>query len=173
MGDMSIIAMTRQVETAALRRAPDTKRAAADSTAPGDYVEKVVQWIPSEAVGAYIAVWGVLTPSTDPSRWAVFVVGLLSVGLLILLGTALAQKRRVEQWQKEKKPGAPPRTSQRDRLLLLTFASVAFTTWVAALTDSPFATIDSNASKVGGAVLVGLALFAPKVAELLDLAPGK
>ncbi|MFY0572625.1 hypothetical protein ACN28E_53585 [Archangium lansingense] len=128
-----------------------------------------MKWIPSEALGSYIALVGVVAPETDGGRWALFVIGAALVSVFLLLNVALANKQGAAEWRAQKKQGDPPKLAGWRLFGVLVVSLASFVAWACALPDTPFLTLNSDATQWGGGVAVVWSLLLPKVAELLDL----
>src|SRR3954470_23149525 len=108
--------MSRRIQTTALQ-------ATGGNVALDGYFDRVIKYVPSDIVGAWIAVTGIINSldRTDPNKevvhWTVFIVG-------VLLAVAWT-------WRQTTEPGKPTATLQ------ITMSAIAFVVWVAAL-GGPF-----------------------------------
>ena len=81
-------------------------------------MEKITAFIPSEVIGSYVAVLGIISPETNLGKWVIFGICLLLIPVFMLL-SYLTKK-------KQAKDGQSTSTSTRDTAILLVFAAVAF-----------------------------------------------
>lgn len=166
---MSIASATRQAFTVeADEKSTDFKEASAQP-AVDSALERIVQWIPSEAVGSYVALLGLFGPNGTGARWVLFVIGAALVVVFLLLNTALVNKRGAEEWRRQKKSGDPPKLSTKRVLILLGLTLIAYVAWACALPETPFLDWWTDATIAGGAAVIVLALLLPKLAELLNV----
>jgi hypothetical protein len=128
-------------------------------------MEKITAFIPSEVIGSYVAVLGILSPQTDVGKWIIFGICLLLIPIFMLLGY-LAKKKQAE---KDQKTTLPPNTQHTGILLVL--AAVAFVAWAMALPGTPFLSITAHATAIGGASVIILTTIMYKIADLFDLVP--
>ena len=166
---MSIAAATRQAYVVEADSQDTSFRAAAAQPDVESSLERIAQWIPTEAVGIYIALLGLITPDDADARWILFGIGVLLVVLFLVLNTALVNKRGAEEWKKQGKTGTPPKLAGKRLRALLLLTLTAFVAWACALPATPFLDWWSDATVLGGAAVIVLAPFYPKVAELLDI----
>lgn len=163
---MSIASMTRLAVERESPATPETSPPprARTATATSDSnpktqvqtaLEAIASYIPSEALALHVAVLGIFAPSAD-GRWAALAVGLGSVVLFYLLG-----------FFDREKPGK----IQTQFWVLLALALLSFTTYAAALPGTPFGDVHPDASKVAGAVAIGLSLALPRLARIFKLRP--
>jgi hypothetical protein len=126
-------------------------------------MEKITAFIPSEVIGSYVAVLGIISPETDVGKWVIFFICLLLIPVFMLLG----------YWTKKKqaKAGQSTPTSKRDTAILMLFAAVAFVAWAMALPGTPFLSLNARATAIGGASVIIITLIIYKIADLLDLVP--
>ena len=162
---MSIAAMTRLAAEREGQKTIGTEAAADAGKEVRTATEKIAAFIPSEAIGFYVAGFGIFSPGTQSGKWVLFFVSLGFLALVMSLNYLLEKKRA-----KSKSTPAPTMTQV---LTLLAFAVVAFAAWAAAMPDTPFLTFGANATAVGGWAVIGLAVIMYKVAELVDVAPVK
>jgi len=164
---MSIAAATRQ----AYRRELDTTTPATVEAAKNpdvqSAIERVTEWIPTETVGLYIALLGLLSPDGSTGRWVLFCAGIaMTIGFL-LLNSELIHKRAVDKWEEAKNgEPKPPRIAPWRQGVLLGVCLVSFAAWACALPATPFLSLWSDATTVGGIAVLVLAATIPKVAEL-------
>lgn len=153
MSDVAAAHQTRLITPAA---------AAADEAAPQNVegaLDKIATYIPSEVIGTYVAITGIFDADSDAGKWVIFVLALLLIPLLTLFGNAEAAKK-----------GLTPPTG-RATLLTILIAGVAFCAWAAALPANPLLAFTEQATRIGGAAVIVLAIVLPKAAALLDIAP--
>jgi hypothetical protein len=159
---MSIIRMADQ---AALRqRERETVKALESSSGLRDSnvngaLDKIAAYIPSEVIGTYVAISGIVAPKSADTKWIIFGLALLLIPMLTLLGNALAKKRGL------------PAPGGRATLIIILLAAIAFCAWAAALPDNPLVACWADATRYGGGAVIVLAVLLPRVAELFDIAP--
>lgn len=166
---MSIAAAVRQAYTVEAEAKSTEFRKASAQPDVESALEEVTQWIPSEAVGLYVAFLGLFSPDSTDGRWILFGVGVVLVVFFVIVNSALVNTRGAREWRRQGKQGDPPKLSPRRVLLVMAFSMVAFVAWAAALPASPFLDWWSDATIVGGAAVLLLAAGLPKLAELADL----
>ncbi|GAC1342783.1 MAG: hypothetical protein NVSMB18_17430 [Acetobacteraceae bacterium] len=109
------------------------------------YFDKIIKYIPSDVVGAWIAATGVIKSSNSAGHgssralWIAFAVGVVATALWT--------------WKQTTEPNAPPAIKQ------IAMSTLAFVVWVVAL-GGPFATIDGYQDYIGSLLLIGYLLFA-------------
>jgi hypothetical protein len=120
-------------------------------------MQKVLTFVPAEIIGLYIAGVGVFAPKTELGRWQIFGICVALIFLLMVLDYFLSRKNNkpVPNWWRF--------------LVLLALAVVGFTTWAAALPDTPFLVVDARATLAAGFAAPILAIAMPRIAQLLDL----
>ena len=126
-------------------------------------MEKVTAFIPSEVIGAYVALSGLLAPlyKSDEFKWK-WVLFFICLGLIpIVMALSYALRR---------KDGLPT-PKLFINLVLLILALVAFIVWVAALPGTPFTVYSPNVTVFGGGAVIVLAILMYPIAKLLDAAP--
>lgn len=166
---MSISASARQAFAVdAEAKSPEFRQAAA-TPAVESALEAITQWIPTEVVAIYVALLGIVAPSSSSGKWIIFAIGAVSVLVFVLLNAALVNKRGADAWTKEQKPGTAPKVAGKRLFLLVVLAAVAYLVWTFALPDTPFLDLTDQATRIGGALVVVVSLAMPKVAEVLDL----
>jgi hypothetical protein len=126
-------------------------------------MEKITAFIPSEVIGSYVALLGIISPQTERGKWVIFFICLLLIPVYMLFGYLSKQKKRNGE------QSAP--ASKRDTAILFVLASVAFVSWAAALPGTPFLSISTHATVIGGACVIIITSLMYKVAELFDLVP--
>lgn len=166
---MSIAAATLQAYAAVAETKESAFREAASPPTSESALESVVKWIPSEAIGSYIALVGLVAPQNAGGRWALFVIGAALVCVFLLLNAALVNKKGAAEWKARKKPGDPPKLSGGRLVAVLVLSLVSFVAWACALPDTPFLDLRADATRWGSGAAIVLSLLLPKVAELLDL----
>jgi len=123
-------------------------------------LKKVEAFIPTEAVGVYVAATGILLPKTAIELWILFGIGEALVLVLILVGRAEAAK----QAGKNARPIPMGKTIE-----LFLLASISFTAWCMALPKTPFDSIITDASRIGAIAVLVLAAVLPRYAKLRGL----
>jgi hypothetical protein len=120
-------------------------------------MQKVLTFVPAEIIGLYIAGVGVFAPKTDPGKWQIYGVCAGLILLLMVLDYFITRKKQqpVPNWWRF--------------LILLVLAVVGFTTWAAALPNTPFLTVDDRVTLGAGFAAPILAIAMPRIAQLLDL----
>jgi amino acid permease len=166
---MSIAASTRKAYAVDVKASSTEFRKAATDPDVQSALEKITQWIPSEAVATYITLVGLLALADSTGRWILFAVGLLLVVFFVSINAALVNKEGREKWKAEKHQGNPPKLARKRFVALLIVAVVSFTVWAAALPDTPFLSIFDQATRVGAVLVVVVAGAMPKVAKLLEI----
>jgi hypothetical protein len=122
-------------------------------------LDKIAAYIPSEVIGTYVAVSGILASDSTSTKWIIFILALLLIPALALLGNALAKKKGL------------PASSNRATLFVILLAAFAFCAWAAALPDNPLVSYSKDATRYGGVAVIILAVLLPRAAELLDIGP--
>jgi hypothetical protein len=129
-------------------------------------MEKITAFIPSEVIGSYVAVLGIVAPQSDRGKWAIFGIGVLLIPLFMWLGY-LTKKKQLA--------GSSPTTSlskvKTNAAILFVFALLAFVVWAAALPGTPFLSISQHATAIGGACVIVVTGIMYKIADVLDLVP--
>jgi hypothetical protein len=124
----------------------EAARAAAAAAPEDAWLEKIVKYVPTEIVGAYIAIAAVLGEPQGKADvralWIFFLVLLAVTPLYILIAAS--------------RPGLP-----RPGFQALA-ATVAFAVWVAAL-GGPFRTLEGYDSRYAVAVMIVVTLLLPLV----------
>lgn len=128
-------------------------------------LNKVANFIPSEVITVYVALWGLVTPESSAAKWTVFGVGLALVPIVFVL-TYMIGRRKVAV----ESDGQAPGRSLKVSLPLLVFGVVAFVAWVAAMPGNPFTQFGGQALKFGGGAVIVLGMLLPMAAEALGLA---
>jgi len=136
-----------------------TPSAAPTSPEVQSALDKIAAYIPSEVIGTYVAISGILLPTSANPKWIIFGIALLLIPLLTLVGNAIAKKRGLT---------AP---SGRATVWIIVLACVAFCAWALALPDNPLVDYYDDASRIGGVAVIVLAVLLPQVAELLGISP--
>lgn len=128
-------------------------------------MQKITAFIPSEVVGIYIAVVGILAPAPADNvmKWWIFGI---CAGLLIpfFIGIGyLAKKKKNE-----------PVPTLTVLITLLVCALIAFAAWACALPDTPFHQLfGDDATRYGGGAVIVLAAVLYQIAEYLNAVPAK
>jgi hypothetical protein len=120
-------------------------------------MQKILSFVPAEVIGIYIAGFGIFTPKTVQGKWWIYglCIGLIFVLMLLDYFLNLKKALPVPNWWRF--------------LVLLILAVVGFSTWAAALPETPFLAFDPRATLVAGFVAPILALAMPRIAQLFDL----
>ena len=136
--------MPRRIRTSALQAMGGSAPPQLDG-----YFDRIVKYIPSDVVGAWVAVRGVINSSmgTDPNAWIVHWIA-FAVGVLLTAGWT---------WRQTNEPGKRPATVQ------IALSTVAFIVWVAAL-GGPFLTVPGYRESYGSLLLIGFTLVVGLVA---------
>lgn len=173
---MSLIALSKYRALAAPRPAAaakfETKAALPDldSVTPAEtaekeqaYAEKVVQHVPSEAVGFYIFAAGLFQSGAESGGLSVSsgraIVFWLTLVLTPTLAWYLTGKKRAD----EKQPR--PYRLGREHLWKMLAATVAFVVWAAAMPGSVFAGFGWYDPRLAAVLLALVALVLPKVSD--------
>lgn len=88
-------------------------------------LDKIASYIPSEVIGTYVAICGIIASDSAMAKWIIFGVSIVLIPILTLMGNALARKRGLT---------AP---TPRSTFYIILLACVAFCAWAAALPDNP------------------------------------
>jgi hypothetical protein len=107
------------------------------------YFDRVIKYIPSDIVGAWVAVVGIINSSNQAGTsqrilWIAFVVGLSLTALWT--------------WRQTSAPNQPAAVTQ------IIVSTIAFAVWVFAL-GGPFTTIPGYQQYFGSLVLIGYTLL--------------
>lgn len=122
-----------------------------------DALSIIVAFIPTEAIGIYVALLGLIQPESYLGKWMIFGIGVASIFVIIALN----------QIAKSRAAGAA-----FDRLLFIIlsiFALLAFTAWSAALPGTPFLELSTSATKIGAGGAIILAALLPKAASIVGI----
>jgi|SRR5215471_13713778 hypothetical protein len=122
-------------------------------------LEKITAFIPTEIIGLYVAGLGIFTPQTAAGKWWVFFVCLALIPVFMVIG----------YFQKKKHKLPIPKLGVL--LLLVAFAAVAFVAWAAAMPATPFLSLNSYATQIGGFIVVPLAFVMWGLADIFDALP--
>ncbi len=160
--------MRRAFAVQAEQRTPAFREEAATPDVESS-LEGLTTWIPTEVVGIYISLVGLFMPESSVERWAFFLIGVALVPVFVGVNGAIVNKRGAAAWKAEQRPGDPPKISPRQMGLCVMVALVAYVAWSMALPNTPFAAWFDDATRLGGGLVLVLALLLPKVAELLDI----
>lgn len=125
---------------------------------PQSALEQITAFIPSDALGIYIAGNSIIDPHSGAGKWAIFGV----VGCLIPLFVWLT---RISVGKQADVAGLDTWLGRRRGFWLSLFGIVAYAAWVAAMPSSPFATIHEKAAQVGAWVAVILSCLLPLLAK--------
>ena len=162
---MSLIRMANLAAASGARTKDVRATIASETPGQGDQaklnsaMEKITTFIPSEVVGLYVASLGIIAPVTPEAKWWIFGICVVLVPIFLLF-TYLIQKR------KNQAPGV------RVLVILILFGLFAFVAWASALPSTPFLQFTDKATEIGGAFVIGAALFLYRFAEALGIVPG-
>ena len=168
---MSIAASARKAYAVEAATKKSEFRKAATDPDVQSALEKLTQWIPSEAVTTYITLVGLLALSDSTGRWILFGVGVLVVVAFVAINTALVNKEGKEKWKEEERDGPAPKLGRKRFVTLLVVAVVCFTIWALAIPATPFLSLTDQATRIGGGLVILTAAFMPKLSKLLGLQP--
>jgi hypothetical protein len=127
----------------------------------GTALAQITTYIPSDVLAIYVAVLGIMTPSSDRVRWTVFAVGAALCVCVPFLSLWAAVRSS---------PGQPhPRWAKQAGVAAL--AVVAFTAYAMAVPDTIFTTALEDANRIGAAGALVLSLLLPLLATGLRLTP--
>lgn len=164
--DMSLASAVSAANTQQQRQMDTSAEvASADGGKPDDIqtaIDKVATYIPTEAVGVYVAVVGILSPIGIVLGWVLLAIGVAFVLALVFLNESL---------QARKRPANNGSTSPPRLLKVCLLGVVAFVAWAAALPVSPFQEFGAEASKYGGVAVIVLAGLLPRLAEYWGIQP--
>lgn len=166
---MSIAASARNAYAVDAEARATEFRQAASNPEVQSALEKITQWIPSEAVALYITLVGLLALSGSTDRWILFGFGVLSVIVFVCLNTALINKEGADKWKADNNQGPPPKMARKRFIGLLGVSTFSFAVWALALPDTPFLSVTDKATQIGGVLVIATAALMPKIAGLLDL----
>jgi hypothetical protein len=168
---MSIAASSRMAFTAVSNDADPSFRPASETPTVKSAIETVTQWIPTEAVGIYIAAVGIFAPEHMSGRWLLFGLGFALVVLFTVINIAIVNKRGAAAWKAKGKVGSPPELEGNRAFALFAISALSYVVWTCALPDTPFLDITGQATLIGGFAALVVAALVPKLAELLNLSP--
>jgi hypothetical protein len=122
-------------------------------------MEKILAFVPAEIIGIYVAIFGIAAPKSANGKWVIYALCIAVLLAVMVFKHLLGQKKKepVPNWWR--------------LLVLMALALVAFTTWAAAMPDTPFLAWHPRATMAAGIVAPILALLMPMIAELCDIAP--
>jgi hypothetical protein len=163
---MSIYAMTR----GSMRFQPKgTAGGAAVAAAKGKTrdgvptaIERIASFIPSEAIGAYIAGFGIIKPTSLLGKWSIFAVGAALIPFFVFAANWGVGKQAVAA-------NLQSSLSYRRGSLIILIAMVAYIVWVAAMPQSLFVDMYSDANRVGSYAAVVLSFILPTLAKKYDV----
>jgi peptidoglycan/LPS O-acetylase OafA/YrhL len=124
---------------------------------------QITMYIPSDVLAIYVAVLGVMTPSSDRTKWTVFAIGAALCVCVPFLSLWAAVRSS---------PGQPhPRWAKQAAVALL--AVIAFTAYAMAVPDTVFLTtwLRDDANRIGAASALVLSLLLPLLASGLRITP--
>ncbi len=154
---MSLFRMTQRAISIAPAEGP------AAATAPSDgaraALERIVDYIPSEVIAIYIAGFSILQPTTDLEKWIVFAIAALLVPVFV--GSSLVAIRRGTSGSVQLSLGKG--------IGLSILSWLAYTTWTAAIPESPFVSLHPNANRYAAFVALILSYLIPKIAKRFGL----
>jgi hypothetical protein len=166
---VSIAAATRQAYAVEANAKSTTFREAAGEPSVESGLEAITAWIPSEAVGSYVALLGLFRPAHATARWILFGVGAALVVMFLLINAILVNKQGATEWNKQKMQGTPPKLSGKKLAAVLGISLVAYVAWAGALPGTPFLDWWTDATVLGGAAVIVLAFLLPKLAKILNV----
>jgi hypothetical protein len=159
---MSVFSMVElaalDTQATAIVAAASKKSAARAETA----LKRVTAYIPSETISIYIAGLGIFQPSSDASKWINFAIAAALTPLFVL--AAFDQQRRIK--------GRVPFGRQKF-LILVAFSLLAYALWAAAMPQSPFISLHSEANRFAAYGAVVWSFVAPHVARWTGINPQK
>jgi hypothetical protein len=122
-----------------------------------EFVARAIQFVPTDIVGAYVSISGVVNSNRRKDQWIIYGGCLLLIPALLYFGS---------------RAKAADGASVISRLFYLTLMGVfAFTAWVAALPSTPFIDLlGGNAPRWGTGSLIVLGLLLPRIATRWNLA---
>lgn len=124
----------------------------------GEMVERVLQFVPVEVVGIYVALNGAVAPKTPVPQWVIYAGSVLLVPLFLYFGSTQVV---ANTWS-----ASPGR-----RLVHLSWMGIAaLTAWVLALPSNPFLFLFADATQWGTGGLIVLAALLPAMARKMKLA---
>ncbi len=167
---MSIAAAVRNAYGAEIAGESPQFATAAAAPPADTALERVTEWIPTEAVGIYIGLLGIFTPK-GAGRWVIFGIGAAAVLGFVLLNTSIMNQRGARAWANQGKPRPAPKLSRRRFWIVIALVGIAYLTWAWALPGSPFLDLTSDATRIGAAAGVVYAPFLPKIAKRFDVRP--
>ena len=143
------------------RRALRTQNEDAASSTRERSLAKTADYIPSDVLATYLAMWGLISPNSTVAKLVVCCAALLAV-VLPLLNWAVSQRLS--------SAGSRPALSKQ--LWVIAMGLVAFTAYAMTMPNSIFAEWFDAAPMTGGLAAIVLAVLLPPLAEFLDISPG-
>lgn len=163
---MSVATMT----TMAARTGNENDKAALDTQ-----LGKTAAYIPSEVLGIYVAVLGLVTPGAQ--EWGLkrtMYVGTLLVLLLFISLRYLVERKSIREANNSAAAiggRSVPEPKMRYQVAAAVMAIVAFTAYYMALPGSFFEKYWSNSTIYGAIAAILLALFLPMIGVLVGVSP--
>ena len=151
---MSIAATSAYAEvvSGAVRKPAGTNT---DEGALKKELARITAFVPTEVVATYVAVLGILTPSSEGWRWGLLVI---IAGLTVFLCWYF--------WK------TATQTLPRKALTWsIVFALAGLLAWASALPASPFFSFDGYTTKLGGIAVLIAAPIIPRLAVLVGVSP--
>lgn len=125
-------------------------------------LSKIAAYIPSEVIATYLALVGIINPTTRTSKWACFGV---AVGLLVALCYLGWELQRRNATTAAAKPTA------RHLIAVLALALISFVTYGMAIPGSAFDTLWAQATVYGGCAALVLSALLPSIGQLVGVDP--
>jgi hypothetical protein len=135
---------------------PAVREAAAAPISVQSALDTIVNLIPADVIGIYLALVGLFGQS-----WCLFWIGAALIPILL----TIAHFER----KKDLKTGEQPPPLSKLVLVVL-FAFVAYVPWAATLPNTPFLEFHEHATKFSAGAALVLSAFLPRLARLLGIA---
>jgi hypothetical protein len=154
---MALITQGRSAKQRSMGRMPLQPDASPDEKSQiAEFVERALNFVPTEIIGAYIALSGAISPNRQREKWIIYGVCVVLIPPILIFAAKTVK-------------GIGTKVSYRiTRLSVLGVAS--FTAWVAALAGGPFMIFGESTPRWGTGTLIVLGLMLPRLAEYWDLA---
>lgn len=151
----TIVAVLTMSRRAMQTESPDAAKSTRDSA-----LARIADYIPSDVLATYLAMLGILAPTTPVSKWVVF---FLAIGLAVVLPVLnwMVARSRLPAGE------VPPSFAKQGWVIL--FGVVAFTIYAATIPESVFASYYGDVAVVAGVAALILALVLPLIGELLKV----
>jgi hypothetical protein len=144
------------------RRALRTQDEEAASATRERSLAKTADYIPSDVLATYLAMWGLISPNSTTAKLVVFCCAAALAIVLPLLNWAVSQRLS----------SAGRRPALSKQLWVIAMGLVAFTAYAMTMPNSIFAEWFDAAPMTGGLAAIVLAVLLPPLAEFLDISPG-